>query len=90
MKELSISKDHLRAIRYSVIGAGMTYQIEEHPQVQMRTLGINLLASVPETIADCWICLTDYQGELPGYIDEIKLEPHDWYWKSMCEIDIVE
>lgn len=90
MKELSISKNHLRAICYDLIGASLHHHIDKHPQTQMRELGINLIAAVPESIADCWICLTDYQGELPEYIDEVKLKPHSTYWRNMCEIDIIE
>ncbi len=89
MKELSISKNKLREIRYDVIGA-FKNNVHKHPQVDMRERGIHLLAAVPETIADCWICLTDYQGELPEYINEIKLEPHSTYWRDMCEINIIE
>ena len=89
MKILSISKDSLRSIRYDMRGA---YEsgVNQHPQTQMRELGIHLLAAVPETIADCWICLTNYQGELPSYICELELKPHDVYWRNMFYIDIVE
>ena len=90
MEKLSINKNHLRAIRYDVIGAIFYHHIDKHPQTQMRELGINLIKAVPESIADCWMCLTDYQGELPDYIDEIDLKPHDVYWEHMCKVDIVE
>ena len=90
MKKLSISKDNLRAIRYDVIGASLYHDVKEHPQTQMRNLGINLIEAVPESIADCWICLTDYQGELPDYIAELELKPHSLYWSHMCNIKIVK
>ena len=90
MKEFSIKDNKLRAIRYCVISASVDHKINNHPQKQMKDLGIHLVAAVPETIADCWICLTDYQGELPDYITEIKIKPHDRYWQDMCKIDLVE
>ena len=88
MKEYSISVDHIRAINYSLIGA---YEagVKKHPQLDMKDLGINLLGAVPESIADCWNCITDYQGELPEYISEYKVQPHDSYWKHWG-IDIVK
>ena len=89
MRELSISKDMLREICYDIIGA-YNNDIHKHPQTDMKERGIHLIAAVPETIADCWVCLTDYQGELPEYINEVKLKPHSVYWRDMCGIDIVE
>lgn len=85
----SISKDNLRAIFYDLIAADVNFGVREHPQKQMRELGIHLIKAVPESIADGWWCLTDYQGELPPYIKEKELKPHDWYWKHWG-IDLVE
>ena len=89
MRVLSISKDKLRCIRYDLWLAGMKHHINKHPQIQMKELGIKLIRAIPESISDCWICLTDYQDELPGYIDELELKPHDSYWLNW-DLDIVE
>lgn len=84
----SISKDNLRAIFYDLIVADK-FGVCEHPRVQMKRLGIHFIESVPENYADGWWFLTDYQGELPPYIKERELEPHDWYWQRFG-IDLVE
>lgn len=90
MKMLSIKEKRLKAIRYDIMTAHIDCGIRKHPLKDMESLRINLIAAVPETIGDCWICLTDYQGELPKYIKEIELKVGDWYWKQMCDLDIVE
>lgn len=87
-KTYSISRDKVKSIRYDLIGAGMS-GIHIHPQTEMKRLGIHLLAAIPESIADCWICLTDSEVELPEYIKELELKPGNRYWKNW-DIDIVE
>lgn len=79
---LSITKDHIRWIRYDIIAADMFCHIDKHPQKQMRELGINIIRAVPESIADCWMVLTDYQGELPEYISELELKLGEQYWED--------
>lgn len=88
-KILSISKDKIKSIHYDLIDSGFSFGIREHPVRQMESLGIHLIAAIPETIADCWCCLTDYQGELPGYIHIAELEPGNEYWKHWG-YDIIE
>lgn len=89
MKELSISENKLKKIRYDMIGAHIC-GIDIHPQKQMKELEINLITAVPESLGDCWICLTDFQDTLPEYIKELELKPHDQYFQRMCEIDLIE
>ena len=86
---LSITKDYIRWVRYDLIAAGMFYHIDKHPQKQMRELGINIIRAVPESIADCWMVLTDYRGELPEYISELELKPGEQYWEDW-EVEIRE
>ena len=45
---------------------------------------------IPMMIADGWHILTDYQGELPSYIIETKLEPHETFWENAFDINIEE
>lgn len=90
MKQLSISKNHLRQVWYDLIDASLNYGIDIHPQLDMRRLGIDIIASVPESIADGWNFLTDYQGELPGYITEVDLKSRKDYWELMCDIRIFD
>lgn len=89
MKTLSIKNDKLCCIRYDIIMAGKFHYIYEHPIDQMNALGIHLIKAILETTGDCWICLTDYQGELPDYITKIPLKVGDWYWKNW-DINIIE
>ena len=89
-RTLSISKDHIRHVFYDLIDAGINYGIDKHPQIDLREKGIRMIAGVPESIADGWNILTDFEGELPAYLKEIQITPHSNYWKHMCEIDLEE
>ena len=88
MKTLSISKDNIRQFSYDLISAGLIYKINKHPQLDMRERGIHILAAVPESIADCWNVLTDYDGKLPEYMEEVTPKQHSPYWRDMCGIDL--
>lgn len=90
LKTLSISKNHIREFSYDVIGASFKYKVNKHPQSDLMERGIKILAAVPESIADCWNILTDYDGKLPEYMNERTPEPHSTYWKHMCGLDLVE
>lgn len=86
---LSIKKDKLRWIFYYIPQA-VDMGAKEHPQKEMHKLGINLMFYIPMMIADGWHVLTDYQGELPEYIIEKTLEPHEEMWERMFDINLEE
>ena len=88
-KTLSISKDKLRWLFYYLPEADSN-GIRVHPQRQMINLGINMYYYIPMMLADGWHILTDYQGELPSYIIEKKLEPHESFWEDAFGINIEE
>lgn len=55
----------------------------KHPQERLKELGIKIVIGVPESIADCWICLVeDFDFELPPYITARDV---DWeYFYHYC------
>lgn len=79
-KQYSISKDHVRFLRYDLIGADLYGHVCMHPQKDLERLGIDYIKAIPESIGDCWMILTTYQGELPDYIDDMEIEPGNEYW----------
>ena len=85
MKTYSISRDHIRALNYSVLDADDA-GIHKHPQLDMGDLGIGWIRAIPESIGDCWIILTDYQGDLPDYISEVPIYKDYWqHWGVILE-----
>lgn len=44
----------MKNYRYDIIGASYYHGVVNHPQVQMKTLGYEVIKSEPVTIADCW------------------------------------
>ncbi len=56
-------------LRYDIIGADLDYGVRQHPQLQMKDLGLSVVKSEPCTIADCWFFrITNDSGKLPGYL----------------------
>lgn len=48
----------------------------KHPQERLKELGIKIVIGIPESIADCWICLVeDFDFKLPPYI---TVKDVDW------------
>lgn len=86
--KINLKEKHIRALRFELIDYSFYFKGKEHPLLNMKNLGINIIAAVPETIGDCWFVLTDFQCELPEYIDEIKLNKS--YWERMCDIEFIE
>lgn len=89
MRKLSISKNNLRALSYYIVGATLDYHVNKTPQEDLNDLGISVLAWCPLMMCDTIELLTDYQGELPPYITESKLELHNSFWKDK-NINIVK
>lgn len=88
MKQLSINKNSIRALSYDLIGA-YNNSVHKHPQKDMEELGINIIAWIPQTIADCIHVLTNYQGNLPDYISEIEINLE--YWNHyLHDIEVIE
>ena len=55
-----------------MIGAFLDYNIQMHPQKDMRRLGFKLLKSEPVSIADCWWFRVENDVEdVPGYLEEL-------------------
>lgn len=44
----------MKNYRYDLIGAHLDYGIKEHPQIQMKKLGYEVVKSEPVPIGDCW------------------------------------
>jgi len=62
----------IKNYRYDVMGADMFYNVHEHPQVQIKKLGFNIIKAEAVPIADCWWFRSDSEvEELPGYIREM-------------------
>ncbi len=60
----------------------------KHPQERLRELGIKEVISIPESIADCWVCLVeDFDFELPDYISvhNINWEYFYHYCPNVCK-----
>lgn len=53
---------------YSYTSALIDYKIDEHAQIQMKKLGIEVYDSIPQSVGDGWEFLIDYYSVLPGYI----------------------
>jgi hypothetical protein len=52
----------------------------------MGDLGIGWIRAIPESSGDCWIILTDYQGDLPDYISEVPIYKDYWqHWGVILE-----
>lgn len=56
-------------LRYDIIGADLDHGVRQHPQQQMKELGLNVVKSEPCPIADCWFFrVTNDSKNLPGYL----------------------
>lgn len=65
----------------------------KHPQERLRELGIKEVISIPESIADCWVCLVeDFDFELPDYISvhNINWEYFYHYCPNVCKDTMVK
>ena len=59
-------------LRYDVIEAHYC-GVKLHPQEQMKSLGYELIDSIPQSIADCWWFTVDrFIEPLPKYLHKIK------------------
>ena len=46
--------------------------VDEHPQTQLKKLGIKYYKSVPQSLFDGWEFWIDDDAELPDYIKELS------------------
>lgn len=70
----------MKNYRYDLIGAGLDFGVREHPQIQMKKLGFNVVKSEPVPIADCWIFRVDNDIEdIPKYLHRIS---DDYSWSE--------
>jgi len=46
--------------------------VDEHPQTQMKKLGIKVYRAIPQSLFDGWEFWVDDDVELPGYIEELS------------------
>lgn len=66
-----ISTSHLVNLRYDLQAADCC-GIHDHPQAQMKKLGITVTKSEPVSVADCWWFRADLRPQqmpLPEYLD---------------------
>jgi hypothetical protein len=54
-------------------------EVNKHPQLVMRELGIAYLYSVPQSMGDCWEfwCCENTPNELPSYLKEADWNPYN-------------
>lgn len=63
----------MKNYKYDLIGADIDCGIKEHPQVQMKKLGVKVIKSEPVPIADCWWFRTETEiNPLPKYLREMS------------------
>lgn len=68
----------MKNYRYDLIGADLDFGVNEHPQIQMKKLGFNIVKSEPIPIGDCWIFGVDNDIEdVPKYLYRIS---DDYKW----------
>ena len=54
--------------------------VNEHPQVQMKKLGYNVLAAVAQSMGDCWwFTVEDYIEPLPEYLEKFEYDYDKWH-----------
>ena len=64
----------MKHYRYDLIGAYYD-SVREHPQVQMKKLGYEVIKSEPVPIADCWwFRVKNEIKDIPSYLYEMKHE----------------
>jgi hypothetical protein len=64
----------MKHYRYDLIGAHYD-GVTEHPQVQMKKLGYEVIKSEPVPIADCWWFRVENKiKNTPSYLYEMKHE----------------
>lgn len=68
-----------KQLRYCVITAHYD-GIDIHPQEQMKKLGYKVIASVPQSVADCWwFTVEDFIEPLPKYLAKIEYDFEYWH-----------
>lgn len=71
-----------KQVSYS-LQAAFECGVTVHPQIQMKNLVFNVLASVPQSIYDSWwFTVEDYIEDMPDYIH--KIEYNYDYWHNGC------
>lgn len=59
------------------MNSAMDAGIKQHPQLQMKELGIKYHHSRPQSVFDGWEFWVDDDVKLPNYIEEVPYEPFD-------------
>lgn len=63
----------MKSYRYDLIGADLNFGVKEHPQIQMKKLGFNVVKAEPVPIADCWIFIVENDiKNVPEYLKDIS------------------
>lgn len=59
----------MKHYRYDLISAYLKAGVKEHPQIDMKNLGYNVVKAEPVSIADCWWFRVENEIEsVPEYL----------------------
>lgn len=76
----------MKQLCYDMWSAMVSHNVTEHPQIQMKNLGFQVIHSVPQSIADCWwFTVEDFDFSMPPYLREMEYNLN--YWMHECHKD---
>ena len=75
-----------KQLHYDIITASLDCGINEHPQLQMKKLGYNVIGGVPQSLGDCWwFTVEEFIEPFPPYLRKMNYN-YD-YWHGGCYKD---
>ena len=79
-----LSCKEYKQLRYDCIAADLHCEDYKHPQERMKLLGYEVIASVPQSIADqWWFTVKEIIYPLPEYLSEMEYDFEKWHGKGL-------